>query len=259
MAALPLQRDIDYPESDGRPLGETDRHRQEIVDLVFALDQRYKDAPDIYVSGNLLLYSDREDVRKVVSPDVFLVEGVAKETRPIYKLWEEERAPSLVIEVTSKSTWTEDLVEKKGKYTRLGVAEYFLFDPLNEYLRPRLQGFRLVRGRYLPIQPFADGSLPSAVTGLRLQMEGDRLRLVDLATGEKLLWTVEEKAAREAAEAQSAVDRAAREAAEMQSAVDRAAREAAEMQSAVDRAARKAAEEEVARLRRELAERDRGD
>ena len=238
MAAFPLQRDIDYPESDGRPLGETDRHREEIVDLVFALDQRYKDASDIYVSGNLLLYYERYDARKVVSPDVFLVEGVSKEKRPIYKLWEEGRAPSLVIEVTSKSTWTEDLVEKKGKYTRLGVAEYFLFDPLNEYLRPRLQGFRLTRGRYLPIQPFGDGSLTSEVTGLRLQMEGDRLRLVDLASGEKLLRTCEERAAREAAEARSALDRAAREAAEARA---------------------RAAEAEVARLRRELAERLRGD
>lgn len=228
MAALPLQREIDYPESDGRPLGETDWHRREIVDLIYALETRYEDNPDVYVSGNLLMYYVEGDASKSVCPDVFLVEGVAKEDRPIYKVWEEGKGPSLVIEMASKTTWENDVNDslngKMEKYGRIGVVEYFLFDPVDLYLHPRLQGFRLLGGRYYPIPAAADGSLVSQVTGLRLQLEGERLRLVDLASGKKLLRATEEAEAREAAEA---------------------ARDAAEARA-------HAAEEEIFRLHREL-------
>lgn len=112
--------------------------------------------------------------------------GVPKKRRRTYKLWAEKKSPSFVIEVTSESTCDED-VDKMRKYARLGVAEYFLFDPLDEYLVPRFQGFRLAGDRYEPIQPEADGGLTSRTTGLRLRVEDERLRLVDAATGEPLL------------------------------------------------------------------------
>ncbi|HET7509485.1 MAG TPA: Uma2 family endonuclease [Solirubrobacterales bacterium] len=240
MAAIPLQRDIDYPESDGRPLGESDVHRTEIVDLIYALDTRYEDRPDVYVAGDLLLYYVRGDRRAVVCPDVFLVQGVAKGLRRTYKLWEEGRVPSLVIEVTSASSRRED-VEKKVVYARLGVEEYFLFDPLREYLAPSFQGFRLHRGVYRAIEPAAEGALTSETTGLKLRREGEHLRLFDLATGEALPTSKEERRLRLQAERRAAEESTARQAA--------AARAAAAG------AARQAAEEEIARLRRELAER----
>src|SRR5262249_28441028 len=161
---------------------------------------------------------------------VFLVEGVSKEQRPIYKLWEEGKEPSFMIEMASKKTWEDDLDTKKDKYSRIGVREYFLFDPLDEYLEPRLQGFRLVNGRYRPLPAAAEGSLVSEVTGLRLSLDGPRLRLVDLVTGESLLRSDEEREARKAAEAQRDAERLAREEAEAQRNAERVAREAAETQ-----------------------------
>ncbi len=60
----------------------------------------------------------------------------------------------MVIEITSKSTKREDKTTKKELYRDvLKVAEYFQFDPTEDYLKPPLQGFRLVEGEYLPIQP----------------------------------------------------------------------------------------------------------
>src|ERR1700749_2366083 len=94
-------------------------------------------------------------------------------------------------EVTTKSTRDEDVITKRGIYERLGVEEYFLFDPLGEYLRPQLQGFRLIEGRYEPMQPEASGALLSRTAGLRLLPEGDRLRLRDAVSGEPLLWMEE--------------------------------------------------------------------
>jgi hypothetical protein len=44
--------EIVYAQSDGKPLGETDLHRDAIYDLIFALQRRYRDDPSVYVSGS---------------------------------------------------------------------------------------------------------------------------------------------------------------------------------------------------------------
>jgi len=189
MTAIPLQQDhVFYPESDGKPMGETQLHASEIMYLIQALWQRYQDTPDVYVWGDLFLYYVEGDPSSSVVPDVFLVKGVPKEPpRRIYKLWEEGKSPCLVIEVTSESTRRVDQRRKRDLYERLGVEEYFLHDPYAEWLRPALQGYRLFGGKYQPIEPEPDGSLISRTTDLRLCREGERLRLIDLATGEPLL------------------------------------------------------------------------
>src|SRR5207244_5713511 len=71
MGAFPLERDVDYPESDGQPLAETDRHVDVILDLRHALQVRYQADPQVYVAANLFLYYVEGEPRKVVSPDVF--------------------------------------------------------------------------------------------------------------------------------------------------------------------------------------------
>ncbi|HZF09677.1 MAG TPA: Uma2 family endonuclease [Thermoanaerobaculia bacterium] len=234
MTAIPLWQEIEYPESDGRPIAESQPHGQVILDLHHALSRRYAEVPDVYFWFNMLLYYVQGDPRACVAPDVFLVHGVDKHERRTYKVWEEGRAPSLVCEVTSKSTRDEDVVTKKGVYERLGVEEYFLFDPLGEYLKPRLQGFRLAGGRYQALVP-QQSALLSQATGVRLVPEGNRLRLRDAATDEPLPWAAEE--GRRADQ-----EKLAREAAERQADEERQAREAAEQRN-------RALEEELARLR----------
>lgn len=186
--ALPLQQDDEdfYPSSDGKPMAESDLHLEEMVYLITALKDRYRDVPDVYVAGNLLLYFIRGDRKACLAPDVFVVKGVPKRRRKSFLLWKEERGPSFVIEVTSESTRAEDIETKRDRYERMGVEEYFLHDPLGEYLTPPLQGYRIEGGRYRRISPEPDGSLVSWTTGLRLRREGEHLRLVDLATGSPL-------------------------------------------------------------------------
>ena len=135
-----IQRNIHYPESDGQPVAETDLHREELFDLVRALKQRYRGVPDVYVTGNLFLYYVQGDPRSVVAPDVFLVRGVTKGPRRSNKLWEEGQVPSLVIELTSDSTRDEDVSKKKICYERLGIEEYFMHDPYQDYPIRRCKG-----------------------------------------------------------------------------------------------------------------------
>lgn len=188
MNAIPLQRDDTYyPENDGQPMAETEFHLEEMIYLIEALKDRFRDAQDVYVGGDMFLYYVERAPEHVVAPDVFVVFGVPKRKRRIYKLWEEGRPPSLVIEVTSSDTRKKDLGSKKALYERLGVQEYLLYDPLGDYLNPHVQGFRLVSGLYMPIAPEKDDSLKSSRVGLTFRLEGSRLRLVDTRTGQPLL------------------------------------------------------------------------
>ncbi len=214
MATLTPEQTIYYPEGDGKPMAETDIHRQVMVDTIEALKNHFRDDPRVYVAGNLLFYYEEGNPRKSVAPDVFAVFGVAKGLRRTYKLWVEQRAPAVVIEVTSASTRDEDLGEKRTLYAALGVAEYYLFDPLEEYLTPALQGYELVEEEYLPLAADAEGRLVSRALGMRLQREGERLRLVVVATGQRLLWTDELDGARHVAEEQARAEADARRAME---------------------------------------------
>jgi hypothetical protein len=184
-----------------------------------------------------------------------LARGVkGKHDRDLWLLWEEGVPPALVFEITSRSTRREDTGRKKDLYEKLGVSELILFDPYGEYLKPRLQGFRLDRdGRYHPTPLYPDGSLDLKTTGLMVRPEGERLRLVDPATGEKLLWEDEEEEARRRDQAarRAAEERAAREAAARRE--EAAARAKAEERAVQEAAARAAAEEQVRALTEELA------
>src|SRR5260370_4266949 len=121
---------IDYPTSDGRPMAETDIHRDLMIDSIQSLEDHYSDDANVYVSGNLLVFYVRGDRRRHLSPDVFVVRGVPKRKRDNYLIWEEGRGPEFVLENTSKSTREEDVDDKFVLYQdELRVPEYFLFDP----------------------------------------------------------------------------------------------------------------------------------
>jgi len=212
--ALPRERviysPIIYPETDGKPMAETDVHADALIYLREALKDHFRDMPQVYVAGNLLLYYEEGNIQASVAPDVFVVKGVPKQERRTYKLWEESKAPDVVIEITSRGTRLEDLGTKRALYALLGVSEYFLYDPLGEYLRPPLQGYRLVDGEYQRMRPTVEGALLSRVLGLELRLEDGHLRLVDPDTGERLLTPAEAHEARrvEAAARHAAEERA---------------------------------------------------
>ena len=226
-----------YPESDGKPMGETDEHRDEMVRHIQTL-QSYYQGQKVYVSGDLLVYYEQGNPRKFVVPDAFVVKGVSPKRRRTYKIWLEGKAPDVVIETTSRKTRRKDTVDKPALYAKLGVKEYFLFDPDREYLDPPLQGYRRVSDVFVPIAADSDGRLASHELNLSLGVENDRVRFCRLDTGERLL-TPTERAVVEAERAVAEAERATAEA-------ERADREAQ---------ARLVLEAELARLREELKRR----
>ena len=127
---------VEYPSGDGKPMAENDVQLAAILYGIGALRVHYQDRTDIYVSGDLLMYYEEGNPRVSVAPDVFVVFGVEARVRKHYLVWEEGKAPDFVLEVASKSTWREDLGRKRDLYARLGVKEYWQYDPTGEYFSP---------------------------------------------------------------------------------------------------------------------------
>ena len=239
--SLPTERTTIYPESDGKPMAETDIHRDLMIDMIDMLKNHFRDRPDVYVSGNLLLYYEPENHYKSVAPDVFVVFGIEKKRRRTYLLWEEGKGPDFVLEFVSKSTYRTDLAEKKDLYASVfGVKEYYLYDPDGLYLQPPLQGYRLVDGVYLPIQTTKEDRFPSFVLGLELGERALELGLYNPQTKSWLLKPAEEAEARIQAEAKAQREFQARQ-------QEAEARKQAEARV-------QEAEAELARLRAELEE-----
>src|SRR3954454_19995503 len=165
-------RGVKYPESDGKPMGETGVHVNVTFLALELLRRHYGPYARVAVLSNMFIYYKEGEPKKVVCPDIFVVPGVPRNTmRRTYQLWLEGERPEAVIEMTSKKTRKEDLGKKfEVDRDELKVREYFLFDPLGEYLSPSLQGFRLVEGVYVPIVPDATGIF-SEVLGLRLERD----------------------------------------------------------------------------------------
>ncbi len=197
--------EVVYPESDGRPVGETDAHIDLLLETRYMLREHFREHQDVYVAGNLFLYYERGNPRAVVAPDIFVVLGAPRGNRRTYRLWEEPKGPDFVLEFTSRSTRREDHGPKREVYRSLGVGEYFQFDPLEEYLRPALLGLRLVDGDYEPMSAWElpGGGLAhrSEALGLDLRLEDGTLRFRDPATGRYLLNPMEEAAARRESDA----------------------------------------------------------
>ncbi len=214
--SVPAERTVIYPESDGEPMAETDIHRKLMTDFIEMLENHFRSRPDVYVSGNLLLYYEEGNPKASVAPDVFVVFGIEKKQRRTYRLWEEGKGPDFVLELVSKNTYRNDLGDKKDLYASvLSVKEYYLYDPDGQYLPSPLLGYRLEKdGVYSPIQPVG-ARLPSFVLGLELGIRDDELKLYNPLTKDWVLKPVEQADARtQQAEAKAQQESLARRQAE---------------------------------------------
>ena len=179
--------------------------------------------PDVFLDANTIICYDPDDLNVRVSPDVYLAFGVdahAIRQRKLYLPWEVGQPPDWVLEVGSSSTGRADMGRKRVIYAEIGVPEYWRFDPTPEgkHHGQRLGGDRLVAGEYEPIEltTAPDGVLKgySAVLGLSLCWDDGWPRLYDPATERYLETWQQERAARQVAETQVAIEQASRLAAE---------------------------------------------
>ncbi len=178
-----IEEEVFYPYTDGEPMAESDFQYEFLVYVRDALNVHFSKSPDIYVSGNMFIYYEKGNPRKQVAPDIFVVFGVPKYKRYSYKIWEEGKMADVVIEIVSRGNWRKD-EQNVNLYRRLGVKEYFRYDPTGDSLDPVLQGHWLDEdGTYqkmeLEVLPNGIQKLDSFLLNLELRLESGRLRLYD--------------------------------------------------------------------------------
>ncbi|MBH8555063.1 Uma2 family endonuclease [Nostocaceae cyanobacterium CENA357] len=163
----PTQAEL--PFDDGVPM-ESARHKAQMDLLINGLIPWLDQREDGYVGGNMFVYYSLAQVRNkdFKGPDFFAVLGVPKGERRSWVVWEEEKAPDVVIELLSDSTAAADKNEKKLIYqNQMRVPEYFWYDPFNP---DDLAGFSIQQSEYQPITPNTQNQLVSKSLGLALQL-----------------------------------------------------------------------------------------
>ena len=180
-----LASPIHYPSGDGQPVAETFDHLYVILITIEVL-RLYLKEEQACILGNQFLYYEEGSPMKRCAPDVMVIFGVSPGSRDSYKIWEEGEIPKVVFEMTSPGTKKEDEGFKKTLYAKIGILEYWQFDPKGQWIREKLRGFQWVDGEYLPIVNAQSQSL-----GLRLDVSGPLISFYRLDNGEKLLIPLE--------------------------------------------------------------------
>ena len=161
--------------SDEPPL-ETDFHRNQIELLIRLLKYWWQDCPDFYISGNLTVFYNEQQLkhRDFRGPDIFIVLGAEKRDRRSWAIWEEGgKYPNVVIELLSSATAAIDRGQKKELYQDVWrVPNYFWFHP--ETLE--FAGFSLINGHYTAINLTESGWLWSDQLELYLGIHERQLR-----------------------------------------------------------------------------------
>lgn len=186
-------------------MGESALHRMLVNYLIEVIMWLFR-GQTCAVYGNLNFYQTVYYKEHPLAPDVAVIKGANFRFVRSWRVGKSGPAPQVVFEIASPETWQKDLDEKPHQYARMGVEEYFAYDPNDPLIlkdRPgRLFGWQLdpatQQMREVPLR--RDGSLWSVHLESLLVPEGQYLRLYD-RNGQLRLTGIEAEAeARQAAE-----------------------------------------------------------
>ena len=154
------------PSCEDEPVPQNTQQLVAITDCFDSLRRHWRGRRDVFVGSDQFVHWDpaynsrTNPTNWPPAPDVYVAFGVANRHRSSYVVWEEGKPPDFVLEVLSPSNRRREMEQKRHRYAKMGVPEFFLFDP--ECKRePALSGFELRDGEYvpLPMQAFAEGAV----------------------------------------------------------------------------------------------------
>ena len=246
-----------YPDwsylPDPEPVEDAMQQLPTITRIYPMIEGHFSDRPDVLVTGEAYLCWDRSNRNAKLSPNCMVALGINPadvELRNGYLIWEIGKPPDVVIEVASETTARADLTRKRERYASLGIAEYWRLDPSggDRYGDP-LVGEYLSGGEYRRIELHEDDDglvwARSEAMGINLRWDGLRFATQDPVTGYTMLGLVE-------ANETALQERAAREAAEARAEQERAGRLQERDARLQEQAARQAAESRLAELQAQL-------
>ena len=176
-------------ESD-EPELESSLHLQQIFLLISCLELCWRERNDYFAAGNLSIYFKPEPNRPAEfrGPDFFIVLGTEKKERKSWVVYHEGGIyPHVIVEILSNSTARVDRTAKKLLYQNVfRTPNYFWFDPYTL----EFQGFHLVEGEYVALEPNEKGHLWSSQLQMYLGIHETKLRY--FTTAGDLVLTAEE-------------------------------------------------------------------
>ncbi len=129
---------------------------EQIAEFLKDLEAHLGDIASLFMISNIPIRYNPENHRLFVAPDWYIsfnVDIAAIRYETSYNVWEIGKPPEFALEVASPSTFQRDIYEKPGIYARIGIQEYWMFDPTGGRLYGQpLAGFRLADGEYEPIE-----------------------------------------------------------------------------------------------------------
>jgi hypothetical protein len=179
-----------------------------IVELLRPLVERWfkEKGEQAFVGADQFIYFEQHNPLRRVSPDVYVLPGVASGTHVrSWKVWETGIRPSFALEVVS-TNWEKDYCQVPLDHDELGTRELLVFDPSFEQRREGVRWQRFGRdahGRLVLVERTDGRAVDSVVLGcgLRAVGVGQELRLRLAASRDALaLFPTAEEAERRANE-----------------------------------------------------------
>ncbi|MEM9541271.1 MAG: Uma2 family endonuclease [Cyanobacteria bacterium P01_E01_bin.42] len=145
-ACLPSAEDL--PDSDDTPVDNQLQHLiPGLLEAILALI--WSEKMDWFFGVDMGIYFDPDE--PAIVPDGFLSLGVPRiidrDLRLSYVLWEEQKLPTLVLEVVSQ-TRRGEYSTKKQFYEEMGILYYAIYNPLRKR-KPKLEVYQLEGDRYI--------------------------------------------------------------------------------------------------------------
>ena len=166
--------ELRLPACEDEPVPQNTRQFVAVVDCFDSLRRHWRGRRDVFVGSDQFVYWDpaydsrSNPANYPPAPDLYVAFGVANRHRGSYVVWEEGKPPDFVLEIVSPSSRRRDVEEKPDLYARMGVAEFFLYDPESKRA-PVPSGFELRAGGY---EPLPEEALPEDAIGVRSKMLG---------------------------------------------------------------------------------------
>ena len=227
----------------------------DLIKVIVALLEWLFRSPRWFVAQNLNIYTTRQHKEPPIVPDVALFKGVtlSARQRAHTKSWSitepAHPAPNVVFEIASDKTEGIDIYEKPARYAKIGVKEYYSYDPRPECSEEkRLRGWINHNGQSYEAKKDERGWIWSEELESWLAPGGVTLQLYDRELNLRLTEAEAQRDAKEralAAKAQALADaeaeRAAKEQALAGAEAERAAKERALAGVEAERAAKERA------------------
>ena len=172
----------DFHPTEEDLMGETSFHADLVNYLLDVLRWLFHEQL-CAIYDNLNFYQTSNSQEYPLAPDIAIIPGIAHRRVRSWRVGKSGPAPQVVFEIASEETWHKDLDDKPLRYARMGVQEYFAYDPneppLSRSANRRLFGWQLDRNGHSmrEIQPRSDGSLWSPSLDSWLVPDGVMLRL----------------------------------------------------------------------------------